>query len=340
MKRVSILTPSDEPAWQAHVNSHSEATIYHALEWRDTLYNEYRFEPVYLLAKDNERVVGVFPLFLVKNLRGRRLVSLPFSIYGGPLGDTGEVVSALIEKSVEIVRNGTASSLEIRPHKAMGDYISLVSSEYGIGATIDLSVGIDGLWKRLTDRNDINRAIREGLNFRISDGEGIERFYRLQLMTRKRLGLPTPSLAYYRSFFERMPGMVKLALVEKGGIPIAGGIFFAYKGSILYALGASEQKYLYCRPNDMMIWEMMKWGCENGFKAFELGPTAISDKGLLHFKEKWGGEHRRISRFYFPSLPQAGKGSRVVNQLAAVVFKLLPESVASHVGYYAAKRMG
>lgn len=49
---VSILTLSDEPAWQVYVNSHPDAKIYHTLEWRDILYDEYRFEPVYLIARE------------------------------------------------------------------------------------------------------------------------------------------------------------------------------------------------------------------------------------------------------------------------------------------------
>lgn len=337
MLDISILTASDEPLWQAYVDSHPDATFYHTLAWRDILYNEYRFEPVYLMAKDNERVVGVFPLFLVKNLRGRRLVSLPFSIYGGPVGDAGEVVSALIEKSVEIVRDGAASSLEIRPHKAIGDDVGLVSSEYGIGTTVDLSVGVDELWKGLTDRNDINRAVREGLEFKLSDGEGFEDFYGLHLMTRKRLGLPTPSIRYYRSFFEKMPGLVKLGLVEKEGIPVAGGVFFAYKNDILYALGASDHRYLRCRPNDLLLWEMAKWGGENGFKVFDLGPTPFSDKGLLHFKEKWGGRTIPVNKHIFPSY---NEGRKTVNKMASSLFEVLPVNLARHVGHHVIRVMG
>lgn len=314
MKRVSILTPSDEPAWQAYVNSHQHATIYHTLEWRDILYNEYRFEPIYLIAKEGEAMVGALPMFLIKNLRGKRLVSLPFSIYGGQIGDRVEVVSALIEKSVEIVRNSTASSLEIRPYKPINvDIPALVSSEWGVGTIIDLSIGIEGLWKRLTNRRNIHRAVREGLKFSVSDGEGIEKFYMLQLMTRKRLGLPTPTLRYYKSFFEKMPGMVKLALVEKENTPVAGGFFFIHKGNVLYVLGASDNRYLHLRPNDLLIWEMIKWSANAGYKAFDLGPTLIYDKGLLHFKEKWGGSVFQVRRYCYPAeaVKERRKGSRL-----------------------------
>lgn len=331
---VSLLSPSDEPSWQTYLNSYPDATIYHTLEWRDIIHYEYGFETLYLLAKEGGKVVGILPMFLVKNLRGRRLVSLPFSIYGGPLGDTGEVVSVLIEKSIELVRNGTASSLEIRPHKAIGDNIGLVSSEWGIGTNIDLTVGIDALWKGLTDRNDVNRAIRKGLNFRISDSEGIEGFYRLQLMTRKRFGLPTPTLKYYKSFFEKMPGMVKLALVENGNSPVAGGIFFSHKKTVLYVLGASDHRCLSSRPNDLLIWEMIKWGSENGYKTLDLGVVPTAYKGLISFKTKWGGGHSVVSKYIYPSLPSK------VGSEGSTFFKVMPIGIAKVIGPKAIRLLG
>ncbi len=335
---ISILSPSDEPDWQAYVNSHPDATIYHTLEWRDILYNEYRFEPVYLIAKSGGKVIGVLPMFLVKNLMGKRLVSLPFSIYGGPVGDSGEIVSALLSKAKEMIMRGVAGSIESKCMPVGVEELGSASEEKGM--KVDLTISVDGLWKQLTDRNDVNRAINEGLKFSLSDGDGIEKFYQLQLMTRKRLGLPTPSLRYYRSFFERMPGMVKLALVKKGDTPVAGGVFFTYKSNVLYALGASDRGYLSCRPNDLLIWEMIKWSAESGYKRFDLGPTPTHDKGLLHFKGKWGGRHLFATKYYFPAVSKNREGEVVSSRTGSVFLKSLPTGLARHIGHYVAKLMG
>lgn len=334
--KISILTPSDEPAWQDYVNSHPDATIYHTLEWRDILYNEYGFEPLYLIAKEEERVVGILPLFLIKNLRGRRLVSLPFSIYGGPVGDSKEVVSALLKKCVEMVKEGRAASLEIKPCKHLDVEVPGLSfDDWGIGMAVDLTPGMDVLWKRLTDRNDVSRAVREGLKFKPSEGEGIDKFYRLQLATRKRLGLPAPSLRYYNSFFKEMGGCVKLAMIEREGIPVAGGIFFVYKDKILYALGASDHRYLHLRPNDLLIWEMMKWSASAGYKEFDLGPTPSGNDGLLHFKKKWGGKENLVKRCFYPSIQK-----NIVNPEGNILFKMLPLSVSKLVGSKVIRSMG
>lgn len=321
---VTIATPSDEPDWQAYVNSHPDATIYHTLEWRDILYNEYRFEPVYLMAKDGEKVAGILPLFIVKNLRGKRLSSLPLSIYGGPIGDNDAVVSALLLKCCTMVREGMASLLEIKPCKPIkaGVYGMKVNN-CEVGTTVDLSAGIDTIWNRLTDRNDINRAVREGLEFSLPDDKGIEQFYKLQLITRKRLGLPTPSLRYYSSFFENMAGNVKLALVEKKEVAVAAGIFFVYKDTILYTLSASNHCYLHLKPNDLLIWEVMRWSVKAGYKKFDLGPTPSSYKGLIHFKAKWGGKAEHVLSYYYPDFRK-----KRVNSQGSLFYKMIPGKIA------------
>lgn len=334
--KISILTPSDEPAWQDYVNSHPDATIYHTLEWRDILYNEYGFEPVYLIAKEEERVVGILPLFLIKNLRGRRLVSLPFSIYGGPVGDSKEVVSALLKKCVEMVKEGRAASLEIKPCKHLDVEVPGLSfDDWGIGRAVDLTVGIEALWKEFAYRRNVDRAIREGLMFTVSDNEMVEGFYKLQLMTRKRQGLPAPSLRYYNSFFKEMGGCVKLAMIESDGIPVAGGIFFAYKDKVLYALGASDHRYLHLRPNDLLVWEMMKWSALAGYKEFDLGPTPSGNDGLLHFKRKWGGKENLVKRCSYPLIQK-----NRANPDGNILFKMLPLSVSKLVGSKVIRSMG
>lgn len=339
MIEVSKMTISDEPAWQTYVESHPDATIYHTLAWRDIIYNEYRFEPVYLIAKETNpplakggeggfsgegKVVGILPMFLVNNLRGRRLVSLPFSIYGGPLCETKAVVSLLLNKAIEMVKEEKVGSLEVKPYPQMDiDLPELAYLDCGICTTVDLTVGEGKLWKGLKNRNDVNRGVREELRFTLSNGEDIERFYRLQLMTRKRLGLPTPSLRYYSSFFNNLEGLVKVALVKKAGVPVAGGIFFFYKGKMLYALGASDLRYSNHRPNDMLIWEMIKWAAEAGYKEFDLGPAAFADKGLLHFKKKWGGREVLIRQYRYPSHSEYLTSVRGSNML-----KIMPISVS------------
>lgn len=327
--KTSILTLSDEPAWQTYVASHPDATIYHTLEWRDIIYNEYRFEPVYLIAKAEGRVVGVLPMFLIKNLKGRRFVSLPFSIYGGPLGDTGPVVSALLARCVEMVSEGKASSIEIRPFRQIdcAETLGFAPLVWGVGTVMNLTVGQDALWSSLAERFNVLKGAKKGLRFILTDVERLKEFYRLQLMTRKRLGLPTPSLGYYESFFKGLPGMAKLAIVEKDGKAIAGDLFFTYKDDVLLALNVSDREYRDCKPNDFMIWNIADWACKAGFKRLDHGPASVEEKGLLHFKKKWGGETVKAIRYFYPDVTK-----KAIQTKGSYLFKVVPEKIAGMAG--------
>lgn len=326
---VSILTPSDEPVWQAYVNSHPDATVYHSLEWRDILYTEYGFEPIYLIAGEGGKVVGVLPMFLVKNLRGKRLVSLPFSIYGGPLAETDSVVEALLNKCIAMVNSGEVGHVEIKPFGKIdfADKLGFETIEWGAGCIMDLGGGKEALWDGFAERFNVAKGAKKGLCFVLTDGERLEEFYRLQLMTRKRLGLPTPRLGYYASFFDKLPGMAKLAIVEKDGKAIAGDIFFAYRDSILLVLNVSDWEYRNCKPNDFMIWNIIDWACGSGFKRLDHGPVPIEEKGLMYFKKKWGGEMVKASRYYYPYVIKDAAKIR-----GSGLFRAMPMKIAGMIG--------
>lgn len=327
---ISALTSLDESAWRAYVNSHPDATIYHTLEWRDIIYNEYKFEPVYLMAKTEGTVVGVLPMFLIKNLRGRRFVSLPFSIYGGPLGNTGLVILTLLAKCIEMVNEGKASSIEIRPFRQIdcAETLGFAVLEWGVGTVMDLTVGQDTLWGSFAERYNVLKGAKKGLRFILTDGERLQEFYRLQLMTRRRLGLPTPSLGYYESFFKGLPGMAKLAIVEKDGKAVAGDLFFTYKDDVLLALNVSDREYRDYKPNDFMIWSITEWACKAGFKRLDHGPVSFEEKGLLHFKKKWGGETVKASRYYYPTVVK-----KAIQTKGSYLFKVIPEEIAGLAGH-------
>lgn len=337
---ISVLAPADEPAWQDYVRCHPNATIYHTLEWRDILYAEYRFEPIYRIAKDRGKVVGILPAFLVKNFKGKRLVSLPFSIYGGGLGDSNEVISLLISKEVEMVKEGKVESLEIRQcYPVIPEVSGLAVNRWGIAIVVDLTVGIDELWRRLAARTDVRKSFDMGLKFILSDGDRLQDFYRLQLMTRKKLGLPTPRFSYYASFFQKFPEKVKLAIVEKKGVPIAGEIYFLYKDVMLRVLNASDPKALSDRPNDFIIWNMMEWGSANGINKFDHGPTSLENEGLLFFKRKWGGEERKVERYFFPETAETSDMSQS-DKFANALLKVSPTWFHKLSGRQIIKRFG
>ena len=86
---IQIEKVTDEStcdAWNSFVKEHPYSTPYHLWEFGEVLTSTYGYERHYLIAKSNSRVLGVFPLILIKSrVFGNKLISLPFCEYGGPL---------------------------------------------------------------------------------------------------------------------------------------------------------------------------------------------------------------------------------------------------------------
>ena len=95
--RVSIISNEDgDLQYSEYIQRHPHSTVYHTLWWRDIIQNEYRFQPVYLLATESGKTVGVMPCFFINNLTGRKLVSVPCSQFGGDLSNDFTVTRAFL----------------------------------------------------------------------------------------------------------------------------------------------------------------------------------------------------------------------------------------------------
>src|SRR6185312_4486400 len=89
---VHELADADENAWSRYVDEHLQATFFHTLTWRDAVESAFGHRSHYLIARRDDRVVGVLPLTIVSSrLAGTILVSVPYAVYGGPLADDQEV---------------------------------------------------------------------------------------------------------------------------------------------------------------------------------------------------------------------------------------------------------
>ena len=82
--RIKLLSSGDEHAWDRYVTQHPDATVYHRVAWKSIIENSMGYPGSYLMAYDNDIVVGIYPLFIISTrLFGTMGVSLPFVNYGG-----------------------------------------------------------------------------------------------------------------------------------------------------------------------------------------------------------------------------------------------------------------
>jgi CelD/BcsL family acetyltransferase involved in cellulose biosynthesis len=71
---------------------------------------------------------------------------------------------------------------------------------------------------------------------------------------------------------------------------LAAGLFLHWYHTLTYKYSASDDEGQKLKPNHLLTWTAIRWGCENGFKIFDFGRTDVKDEGLRTFKNRWGAK--------------------------------------------------
>ena len=89
------------------------------------------------------------------------------------------------------------------------------------------------------------------------------------------------------------------------GKTIGASVYFHFGNKALYKYGASDPAYQHLRANNLIMWEAIKWYCQNGYKSLSFGRTDVDHEGLLQFKRGWGVKEENIPYYRFD--PHSGK---------------------------------
>ncbi len=167
------------------------------------------------------------------------------------------------------------------------------------GHRVDLVPDPAQLFERMdgSARQAVRKAERDGVTVEMSQElRAVKDFYFLQCLTRRRHGLPPQPWAFFvniwRHILSQNQGLV--ALARWRGNRIGGAVYFYLGGRAIYKYGASDFRWQHLRPNNLVMWEAMKWLARNGMGSLDLGKTAVSNEGLRKFKLNLGAIEERI----------------------------------------------
>ena len=74
----------------------------------------------------------------------------------------------------------------------------------------------------------------------------------------------------------------------------AAAVFLTCNGVLTYKYGASDERHLGARPNNLLFMDAIAWGCANGFSTLDFGRTSLDNSGLAAFKRGWGAEEQAL----------------------------------------------
>jgi FemAB-related protein (PEP-CTERM system-associated) len=319
------------------------ATIFHSTAWKNVIQKSLGHFPLYVAILRDGKITGILPLFKVVSIfTGKRLVSLPYSGIGGPLAESDEEKELLIEYAEKKRESLSCVYLELRTRDCINGRRFLADEKNYLNFRIQLNNDIDRMWSLITGfaRTKVRKAEKSGLTIREGNSEeDIKTFYNLNLITRKKNGVPSFSIEFFQNIIKELKG-AKLLFAELGKRTIASFLNVSFKDYVYSIYGGVDNKYTHLNPSDFLTWHTIKWASLNGFKYLDLGRTYSSDKGLISFKEKWAAQSEVLRYYYLPRSSLVTSRSGFKFNVVSTLFKKLPIPIARIIGPPLIKRLG
>jgi CelD/BcsL family acetyltransferase involved in cellulose biosynthesis len=291
---IAPAKAEDAAPWDEFVDRHAEGRFCHLWGYKRALEAAYGYECVYLNVFSSDKRVGIFPSIVVRR-GGGRLVSQPFNEYGGPLTRdlSAEELMRLPPLFLQAAEEENCQSVEIRGGigcEPLTQSSYCVKHPLHFWAVLNLDAK-EQLWRKsLTNeaRKGVNKAQKAGLIAEIRRGAQAvaDPFYRLYLISMKRLGVPPHSKRFFTQLSDGLRERLVAAWVMNHGEAVAVLLGAAAANRIQIFIIASDPKAWSMRPNDLAHWGFIEWAAKEGFRFFDFGSARY--EGQIQFKKKWG----------------------------------------------------
>ncbi len=300
---IRPLDAGSVAAWDAFVLAHPRATFFHRAGWARAIEQGFGHKTHFILAERDGVIVGVLPLGSVRSrLFGHSLISVPFCVHGGPLGDEPATEAALLAEAERIMCETSAPVLELR---LLHDLDPTVFTTGAWSARDDLYVTFR---KRFTASDEANlkaiprkqramvrKGIERGLTSDVSrDAGGLHRIYAESV---RNLGTPVFARRWFQALLDGFGEDAEIVTIREQGTPVAAVMNFTFRDEVLPYYGGGTSAARHCYANDFMYWEVMRRAAGRGLSLFDFGRSKRGT-GAFAFKKNWGFEPAPIMHRY------------------------------------------
>ncbi len=326
------------------IQQHPQGTPFHETRWLELVRATFQFETQTLVAREDGRVVGVLPQALVTApITGRRLVSVPFGVYGGVLATNEDVAVRIDHTACELARRLGARYLELR---YLGEGITKHAAT-SIHETYrkELPADPDEVLAMIPRkaRAEVRKARNKfGLVVR-EDPALFDEFYRLYVLNKRSLGSPVFRPSYFRRLMDLygIRAMLHGIYDDAEGKVLAAVLSLESNGVLYPYYSGAEPGIARTGANNAMYAGLMEDAVRRGCCVFDFGRSRI-DSGPAKFKRHMGFEATPLDyQFFFPrggtpptlnpSNPKMALPKRILGGLPLWAAQLVGPSVMRHV---------
>lgn len=340
--RVELLELRHARPADRFVLAHPGGTPFHETRWLDLVRATFGFETRTLVAWRGDEVVGVLPLALVNApITGRRLVSVPFGVYGGILAADEEALRELDHSSMLLARQINARYLELRylgrgptQHQSMS-----LHETYRCELPADPEAVLASIPRKA--RAEVRKATeRHGV--RLEEGARLfDDFYRLYLLNKRSLGSPVFTQGYFRRLLDLYGPRASLHGVLAADRVVAAVLSLRDQGTLYPYYSGAEAGADRLGANNAMYALLMQAAVRRGCSRFDFGRSRIGS-GAAAFKRHMGFAATALDyQFFFPrgghppsihpGNPRMALPQRVLSSLPPWLARVVGPAIMRHV---------
>ena len=290
----------DHATWQRLLSGVGSATLYHRDSWIKVLARTYGFQFwLATLWKEDEIIAGCIfaqPRF------SRRLISLPFSDACPPLSREPQSAADLLD-----ALEAAAPPGRIYEVRGMRGPSSWPTVECFVKWQLPLDRPLGQIERSLSVnfRRNLRRASREAITIeRGSSLDLLQRFYKLQLLSRRRLGLPPQPWRFFKLVREGFSptGNFEVWVAQENGKDVASAIFL-HDGFVIHYKWGARRSNSPSSANHLLFWNTIEEFASRA-QVLDLGRTDIRNPGLMRFKGELGATAYPLPSSFYPQAPK------------------------------------
>ncbi|MFN8089626.1 MAG: GNAT family N-acetyltransferase [Mycobacterium sp.] len=293
---IVAVDPRDDVRWD--VLASDAGSLFTSSPWIRAVSESYGFAPQARVALDAEGIPrSGFAWVEIEDIRGERLVSLPFSDRAEPILSDPSIWPLLAEDAFSGDVSMTVRCLDGAAPASDSRLVNI-----GVAAWHETTVDrpLEEIRQSLqpSARRAAASSARRGVDVRVCTGlDAVRQFHGMHVGLRKgKYGM----LAQPADFFDRIWAefcdsegiFTLLACIDSE--PVAGAMLLVWGDTLYFKFAASRLEALHLLPNYAVYWRTIQLASGLGLRRVDWGLSDLDQPGLVAFKRKWASGESRI----------------------------------------------
>lgn len=305
MRIITDISAISHSEWNEFVLTHSGGTIFQSPHFYQVYQETRNNEPLVLFVVDSDdKIRGLLLAVIQKEYSGvLGALTARSVIFGGPLlaDGQGEASDRLLTAYDNSIRKRAVYS-QIRNFQETNACRDIMDRhgfcfEDHLNIIIDLRRNPEEIFASFSQdrRWEIRKGYKKNVVVEeVNSPEQIPIFYSFVKNAYIRNRIPAPDISLVEAVYRHLAGngLGKFFLAGVDGKYIASHSVLGYGDKLICWFGGLDREYGKYFPYEILIWESLKWGAENGYASFDFQGAGKPGReyGVRDFKKRFGGE--------------------------------------------------